>query len=245
MRRVVFVLALVLAARMARATPVDLDAFLRSVEQASQPPTAVRADGELTVTTPDKTTTSQLVLIQRDANDLFLELRQPPLKALITGAGASAYVLVGTAKDPKDWPQKDALADSDFNREDLEPFVLDHYQTPRIVDESPDQVTVALFPKHSQYSLLVFTFDREKKVPLKTMYYEETFSNLVKMRRDSDHVLIGRRWLPTKITMEQFALRTQSALQLSWTQDPPITPELFQPAFLARAPAITWPTPAH
>src|SRR5262249_41554377 len=110
-------------------------------------------------------------------------------------------------------------------------------------DESAEQITIALFPTRSQYIMLVFTFDREKKVAVKTMYYQETLSNLVKMRRDSDYALVGQRWLPTKVTMEQFALRTQSALQLHWTQAPPIPPEMFHPAFLGRPSGVSWPAP--
>jgi len=242
MRRTLWPFGLLLIAAAAQAVTADLDGFLRSIEQAAQPPTPVRADGKLVVTTPEKSDTNQIVLIQRDANDLFIELRQPPLRALITD-GAKAYVLPPGASAAKDWPANEPLGNSDFTREDLEPFALNRFQTPRIVDENPEQITVAFFPKQSQYSLVVFTFDREKKVAVKTMYYQETLSNLVKMRRDTDHVLVGRRWLPTTVTIEQFALRTQSALQLRWTQDPPLTPELFQPEFLARPSGITWPTP--
>ncbi len=105
-------------------------------------------------------------------------------------------------------------------------------------------MTSNLFPKQSQYSLVVMTFDREKKVPTKILYYQETLNNLVKMRRDGSHVFVGRRWVPTTITMQNLPLRTESRLELRWTQSPPVPPELFQPAFLARPSSLKWPEPA-
>jgi len=219
----------------------DLSAFLREAEQAARPTVTVRADGDLSSMAPDRNVRDQILLIQREGNDLYLEMRQSGLKALISQAGKEAAIVPKKGSRPSAFALTDALAASDFTREDLEPFRVDRYQAPRIVDETSQQVVVSLFPKQSQYSLVVISFDREKKVPLKTLYYQETLNNLVKMRRDGDQVLVGDRWLPTTITMQNIPLRTESRLQLRWTPSPPVFPELFQAAFLTRPSGLTWP----
>ena len=64
------------------------------------------------------------------------------------------------------------------------PFDAGRYGSPTIVDRSPAETTVSLDPHGSQYSLVVITFDREKQVPVKVMSYKDTYSNLLRMRRE-------------------------------------------------------------
>lgn len=231
---------LCLAGRVSAAS-VDLTVFLPEMEEAAKPNVTLRADGKMTVVNPDKTTADQLILLRGESNDVYVELHEAQDKVLIPKDGAGAVRYVHGAQEAAPCAPEEPVFGSDFTCEDLQPFSAGRYQTSRIVDESAEQVVVALFPKHSQYSLVVITFDREKKVPLKTMYYQETFNNLVKMRRDSDHVLVGRRWLPTKVTMERFGLRSTTTLDLRWAQSPNVPPELFDRAYLSRTSNLTWP----
>jgi hypothetical protein len=228
------------------AAPVDLNSFLPEIEEAAKPNITLRADGTLTTVTPEGTKSDQITIIHRESNDLLIEVRQG-MKVLLLKGGAEAFSALPGVKEATAMKPDATLGTSEFAREDLQPFVFSRYTTPRIVDQTSQAVHVALFPKESQYSLVVITFDREKKVPVKTMYYQQTLNNLVKMRRDHDHVLIGRRWLPTRVTMEHFAMRNTSTLELRWSQAPDLPPELFQPAFLQRASNFVWPaapTPA-
>lgn len=101
-----------------------------------------------------------------------------------------------------------------------------------------------LFPASSPYTLEVITFDREKLVPVKTLYYRDTLNNLAKMRRDGPFVLVGRKWMPQTISMETFALHTHSTLTLQWTQSADVPPELFDPQFLPRLSAPASPITA-
>lgn len=228
------------------AAPVDLNSFLPEMEDAAKPNVTLRGDGTLTTTNPDGTHRDQILIIHREGNDLYIETKDGT-KAVLLQGGSNASIAMPQAKDASPFAPDAPLAGSEFTREDLQPFAAGRYKTPRIVDQGPQQVQVALFPLQSQYSMVVITFDREKKVPVKTMYYQQTLNNLVKMRRDSDHVLVGRRWLPTHVTMEHFALRNTSTLDLQWSQVPNVAPELFQSAFLTHPSNLTWPpapTPA-
>jgi hypothetical protein len=220
---------------------VDLSVFLPEVEQATKPNVMLRADGTITTTTPEKSTTDQIILLHRDSNDVYLELRQAKYKVLLLKGGAEALRHADGAKEAARCALETPVGGTEITCEDLQPFGVERYHTPRIVDQSGRQVQIALFPKESQYSLVVITFDREKKVPLKTMYYQETLNNLIKMRRDSDHVLVGQRWVPTRITMERFALRTTTTLDLTWMQNPNAPPEIFDGAFLSRPSNLKWP----
>jgi len=239
----VFILAIfwLLRAGPAWATPAELQTFLLESEDALRPVTTLRADGELSFHSPDENRRDHVLLVRNPSGDLYIELRHAGTKALLLGAKAQAFRLAKGEKQPKPFPRSEALFDSDFTREDLEPFSFRRYGPPSIADQSEDRITLTLYPKDSQYSLLVATFDRRKKVPLKILYYRKTLSNLVKMRRASGHALVGRMWLPTVITMEDFQIRTRTELKLTWRQEHEVGPELFDPAFLIHSSGLTWP----
>src|ERR1051325_10896624 len=178
---------LLLAASRAPADNFDLDAFMHAIEADAWPPSAVRADGEIVINGTDHDLRDQIVLVHRENNDLYVELRHSGLKALLLAGGEKSFLLPAADKAVKPFGLDEALAGSELTREDLQPFVAKRFPLPRIADQNDRQVTLTLVPRGgSHYSLLVTTFDREKKVPLKTLYYEQTLNNLVKMRQDSD-----------------------------------------------------------
>jgi hypothetical protein len=218
----------------------SLDEFLRNCEAATHVTVPLRGDGQLEVTTPNGTTRTTVVVIARPPNDLYIELRKPGFKALLLSKGQAYRVTAGAPK-AEAFAADAPLGTSDFSREDLQPFQLSRYKGWRISDESADEVTVMLFPVTSPYSLEVITFDRGKLVPLKTLYYRETLNNLVKMRRDSNFVSLGGRWLPATIAMETFALHTRSTLTVQWTQSVDVPAALFDPLRLPGVSAATSP----
>jgi hypothetical protein len=241
MRRLALLLIGSLLPGAAGAEVIDLNVLLPEMEQAARPAVPLRADGELAVTTPENTRREQIVMLQRENGDLYIELRPAQLKYLILEGGKRAVAHTPGAKEAGALADGATLDGSDFTREDLRPFAVAQYHTPRIVDQSAGEVQIALFPQKSQYSMVVITFDRQKRVPIKHMYYQETLSNLVKMRRDQGHVLVGRRWLPATISIENFAMRATSTLTLQWAQAPNVTPEMFDPLLLPRPSTIEWP----
>jgi hypothetical protein len=227
-----------IASRAVAESGDELKSLLQAVEAETRVSSPLRADGELTVASPDETHNYPIALLYRpgtDDNDLYLELGNGGGKALILTNGAKAFRLDAGAKEAAPFPPDAPLVSSEFAREDLESFRVADFRDARISDDSPRRMTVSLVPKRSQYILLVMTIDKERKVPLKVLYYRDTVNNLVKMQRDEDYTLVGRRWLPGTITMEDFKLRTVSTLKLKWSQSPTFPPELFDPTFLARA----------
>jgi len=217
----------------AAAEVTNLDQFLRDCEAATHVSVALRGDGQLETTAPGGSTRSAAVMIVRPPNDIYIELHSPAFKAVLLNQGSAYRVAPGSSKADNFAPDA-MLGDSDFARADLQPFQLSRYSGWRISDENGSEVTVMLFPAGPPYSLEVITFDRDKRLPVKTLYYRDTLNNLVKIRRDSNFVLLGRKWMPRTIALETFKLHTQATLTLQWTQSPNFPPELFDPQFLPR-----------
>ncbi len=232
------VMALTVPASGALGMVDSLEAFLRSVEAATALKVPLRADGQIEAQLPSGPLRSDLVMIVRPPADTYIELREGPRKALLLPSAGTAFRLYPAGSKAEAFAESATFADSDFTREDLEPFQLSRYATWLIADENGGEVTVTLMPKKSQYTMLVTTFDIEKKVPLKTLYYQDTLNNLVKIRRESDYTMVGRKWMPSAISMESFKFRTTTALHLKWTQGAEFPPELFDPAFLSRSFAL-------
>ena len=241
MRTLGAIIALALLAGRANADMATLQAFLRSAEVASQVGAPVRGDGDLEVVAGGATRRTQVAVVVRPPADTYLELRPDGLKALLFANGQPALWLPKGASEPAVFPHYAGLADSDFTAEDIGPFRVADYKDARITDDAGGELTVSLFPATSQYSLIVMTFDRARKIPVKALYYRDTLSNLVKMRTDDRHVQVGKTWLPTTVSMETFKLRTRSALTVRWNANPTVPAELFDPAALPKSPGIIPP----
>jgi hypothetical protein len=227
-------------ATAAVAEMVDLSGFLHDAEVAAQVAVPLRAEGQFEVVSPQATRRDQIALVMRPPADTFIELRQEAVKALLLADGA--FYLKGRAAKAERFPLDASLDTGDFTREDLEPFRASRYKDARISDDSSGELMVMLLPTDSQYSLEVITFDRQKKVPLKIQYYRDTVSNLVKLQRDSDYVLVGGKWKPTTISMETFKLRTSTTLKVRWSVDTALPADLFNPASLTQSFPALWPT---
>jgi hypothetical protein len=233
---------LMLVALLCIATPavaMDLDAFLHGAEVAAQAAVPVRAEGQFEVVSPEATRRDEIALVMRPPADMFIELRREGFKALLLADGAF-YVKNGASK-AQPFPLDATLGDSNFTREDLEPFRASRYKEALISDDSATSLMLMLSPVGSQYSLEETTFDRQKKVPLKIQYYQGTVSNLIKLQRDSDYVLVGDKWRPTTISMETFTLRTHTTLKLHWALATDLRADLFNPASLAQPSLTLWP----
>jgi hypothetical protein len=242
-------LSLVLGAIMvgapAQATTETMLALLQQAEASARPRVPLRADGDLVVTVPGSPPARhQAILIQRENGDLYIELRDPSVKAVILDRGARSYVLPANTSKPRPFALDEQLLGSDFTCEDLQPFLESRYLSPQVVDSTPHQVTVSLVPRKSQYSLLVMTFEAEKKINTKTLYYTQTLNNLVKIRRVEDEVPVGGCWRPRRTSMEHLQLHTRSVLDLTWKETRAVPLNLFHPDSLAQPTGIEWPAQA-
>ena len=217
-----------------------LSNFLRGAEEAAKVTLPLQAEGQFEVVSPEATRRDEIALITRPPTDTFIALRQGGVRAVLLGDGA--FRVVGRAAKAESFPLDASLDDSDFTREDFEPFRVSRYKNALISDDSATSLMVTLFPTNSQYCLVVISFDRQRKVPLKIQYYRDRVNNLVKIQRLSDYVLVGDKWSPTTISMETFSMQTHTAMTLRWTPQPNVSAELFNPASLAQAPLALWPT---
>jgi outer membrane lipoprotein-sorting protein len=240
MRPSVVAFVLLLAAT-APAVAEDLPTFLAAASAAARPTAPLRADGTLVTTSPDGAVRDQIAIVRRPNGDAYLELRNSGARALVRDGGTTALLVPGSGQRSAAFALDASFGGSEFTREDLRPFNVEHYRSPTIVDRRDGEVTVSLTPNaDSQYTLQVITFDTESKVPLLTKSYKETISNLVKMRRARNFSSAAGTSLPAEITMENFPLRAISTLTLKWqpTED---LPALFDPAALDKPSPLTWP----
>jgi hypothetical protein len=234
---VVFALPLI-AATVAIAE--DLSVFLAAATAAGRPTAPVRGDGELVTTSPDGSARDQIAIVRRPTGDVYIELRNAGIRAVLSGDGKTALLVPGTGKRSTPFALDASLDDSEFTREDLRPFSTAAYRSPTIVDRGSDDVTVSLTPDGSQYLLQVITFDNAKKLALVVKNYKDKISNLVKMRRERVFTSVGGAWLPAEISMEDFPLRATSTITLRW-QAIDDQPALFDPAALNKPSALAWP----
>ena len=231
----------VLLAAVTPAAAEDLSAFLTAATAAAKPTAPLRADGELVTTSSDGTVRDQIAILRRPNGDVYIELRDSGVRALLLGDGKTALLVSGKGKSPATFALDTPLDGSEFTREDLRPFSAAYYRSPIIVDRNPGELTVSLTPSPpSQYALQVVTFDGDRKAPLVVKNYKDTVSNLVKVRRSTRHTSVGDGWQPGEITMENFPMRSTSTLTLRWqpTED---VPALFDPAALGKPSTLTWP----
>ncbi len=218
----------------------DLSTFLKAATQATRSSGPLRGTGELVTTSPDGSARDQLTVVRRPNGDMYLELRNAGVRALVLADGKTALIVSSKGGSPGPFAKDAPFAGSEFTREDLPPFDVDRIRTPAIADSSSDQLTVGLTPVDSQYAYQVITFDRQKKVALVVKDYKDTANNLIKMRRNAGLVSVAGIWLPTEISMENFPMRVTSTATLRWepTED---TPALFDPAGLGKPSTLTWP----
>lgn len=127
--------------------------------------------------------------------------------------------------------------------EDLEPFGIRSLAVPQVSDEGPTgMVVTGAPPPPSAYALLVHTIDPERAVIVKTKYYRDSVTNLVKIGRSDGFTRVGERWRPGTIVVETFRPESRTTkLTLAWRAAPDAPPALFTPAGLRAPSPITWP----
>lgn len=178
----------------------------------------VRAEG--TLTGPDGTVLP-MVLVRRGA-----------AAAVETADGFRALVKPGKVVvlhggRPRRGIPSLSIAGTDLLLEDLVPFTAGRLAVPQLSDDAPLGIAVTGAPAApSAYALLVVTVDPTRMIPVRTKYYVGHISNLAKMRRDGDLVIVGARHWPTAITVEHFRPARITRLRLAWREAPELRPGL-------------------
>jgi hypothetical protein len=112
---------------------------------------------------------------------------------------------------------------------------------PQISDEGPAGVVITAAPaRGSAYALLVHTVDPERAVIVRTLYYRESVSNLVKTRRNSALVQLAGRWRPGEMAFESVRGPT-TKLSLTWREAGDAPAALFEERGLAQPSGLAWP----
>ena len=154
-----------------------------------------------------------------------------PGKALVQSRGRAAPAILGLA-----------LPGTDLLLEDLEVFTASALRTPLVSDDSPAGVVVTGAPAYgSAYALLVYTIDRGRHAVVRTQYYRDTTSNLVKVRRDGALVHVDGHWRPGEVTVEDLPGSTSTQLRLTWRAVPDTPHSVFTPAGMRAPSPIEWP----
>jgi hypothetical protein len=236
--------ALAVLAIANRATATDssgLRLLMLGAQDMNTPQSVLRADVALEIETPERTRKTDAIALFAPGKDArwYLQLREPAMRALVLGAerkvieqagGITRTIALGTAID-----------DLGIAYEDLSRFVADDFKTPQITDESAATILVGMHPSvESAYVYRAYTFDKEKTLPLKVQFYAKALNNLVKLRVDSDHTLIGKKWFPGTMTIQNFPENSTTRLRLRWSQNASAPLELLAPASFAGAAPLPW-----
>ena len=194
----------------------DLVSFLDRAVRMGTYTSPVRAD--IKITKADGTTLEAVAIIDSQAQALFFSTRDTKWRALTPLSWNRAGKAVSDGAAPKAFDVDGKLADTDLRAIDFFPYwSSSSYDTAFISDNTRLQKTVTLYaPDEIPYVLFVVTFDKEKIVPVTTKYYVGAMNNLVRLRVDSDHVMVGARPRPQKIVIDNYEDNTKTIYELRW-----------------------------
>lgn len=226
----------------------SLRLLLLGAQDNNTPQITMRADIGIALETHKGKRETQAIAFFPPGKDArwYLQLKDPALAALVLGADHK--VMQRSGGSIKTTAIGEPIADLGISYEDLSRFVADDFKLWQIADESTDVVLAGGHPQvESAYVYRAYTFDKGRSIPLKVQFYAKTLNNLVKLRTDSDHVLIGKKWFPNTITIENFEDSTKATLAIRWSQAATVPPELLAPESFGAAAPVAWtsPTPAQ
>jgi len=226
-------LTLIVAA--SRAGAADLPALLTAVAANARFDAPARADVRIECSEPCPRAGTQAVFLGR-GDALYVETKNG-LRALVR----PGQVFVAEDGKATEAAAGRTFADTELLLEDLAVFTPASLKVPQVSDDSPAGIVVTSAPgERSAYALLVHTIDPADKVIVRSNYYRDSVSNLVKIRHDSAAVKVGGHPRPGEITVEKIRGPT-TTLKLAWRDAPEAPATLFEPAGLATPSGLAWP----
>ena len=170
-------------------------------------------------------------------------MKEPAVAALVRGS--ERKVMVRTDGSIKTTAIGEPIADLGISYEDLSRFIVEDFKLWQIADDTGDAVLAGGHPQvESAYVYRAYTFDKARSIPLKVQFYQKTLNNLVKLRTDSDHVLVGKKWFPQTIEIQNFPESSKAKLAIKWAQAATVPPELLAPESFPSAAPVPWTAPA-
>lgn len=195
----------------------DLVSFLDRAVGMGSYTSPVRAD--IKITKDAAAPFEAVAIIDPASQALFFATKDSKWRALVPLSWKRSGKMVADAgKAPISFGVDDRLAATDLRAIDFFPYWTDSsYETAFISDNTRMLKTVTLYaPEKFPYILFVVTFNKEKLVPVATKYYVGAMNNLVRLRTDSEHVMVGARPRPQKIVINNYEDNTTTTYELHW-----------------------------
>lgn len=226
-------------ATAAAATISDLTAFLQRAEKMARFHRPVRAD--VKIRRQDGSGDEAVVIVDPESGKAFVALRSAGYRALVPLEWGPGTAIEKSGSSPAPQGADDLLGTSGLRAVDFfSPWAAD-YSTAFISDESPHEKTVTVYAARTvPYSLFVITFDKERLVPTVTKYYRDQLNNLVRLRHDADHVVVGARPRPRKVTITDYVDNSTHTFEIAWSELQAVPPALFDAGSFASA-ELSWP----
>ena len=232
---------LLVSASAARANRADLAAFLERTERMSEFTSAARAD--IVLRTPDGKADQAVLIVDPTGKRQLLALRSSGWRALMPLDWQSGTVAKGSGAKPEPFTADEPLAGTDLRAMEFFAFWKGDYATAFVSDNNRTEKVITLYAsKQIPYILFVIAFDKATLVPLVSKYYRDAMSNLVRVRKDSDHVMVGSRPRPRKVEITDYTENRTTRFDLQWRNLTEVPRELMDPGTFSGA-TIDWPEP--
>ena len=245
-RKTMFIRATMLAAFLGlvlhdvSAEGSDLSAFLERAEQMSLSTRPVRAD--IKITRDDKPVDAAVLIIDPTANREFFALKSSGWRALLPIGWGEGKAVVTPGSSPVTHSSDEPLGATGLRGMEFFPFWKTDYATAFVSDSNRTEKTVTLYAKTGlPYVLFVITFDKEKLVPVAIKYFRDNMNNLVRLRRDTDFVMVGSRPRPRHVEIRDFTENSNIVYDLTWRALDSVPEGLTKDQTFDKA-ALDWPT---
>jgi hypothetical protein len=193
----------------------DLDAFLERTGRMAAYTQPLRAD--ITIQAGDGETEEAVLIVDPVSGRQFFAIKSSGYRALSPLDWTDGKAVAKSGAAAGHHGADDLLGGLDVRPMEFFAYWAGDYQTAFISDDNRLEKTVTVYAKEGvPYILFVVTFDKEKLVPLISKYYQGEMNNLVRIRKDSDHVMVGSRPRPQKIVITDYVERTESTFLISW-----------------------------
>jgi hypothetical protein len=209
-------LAALLVAPPPGAGASDLVAFLERAERMTAVNEKLRVD--ITVQEADGSQRKAVATLDpAGGGTLLFEQAETGWRSTTPLAWRSGRGVSSTGAKEREVGVDEPLGNTGLRGIDFFPWWKADYRGAMVSDDNAAEKVVTLYADKSQpYSLYVITFDKTRFVPRLMKLYRESFNNLVRIRTDKDHVMVGARPRPTKMLIRDYADDATRTYTLDW-----------------------------